>query len=217
MIEIIPNWHPVFVHFPIAFSAAAVFFITLGMLFKRQPWAIQCLLFGRWMLWGAAIFACVAAVFGWFAYNSVTHDDAGHAAMTLHRNWALVALSVLVLLAIIDIWPKRISTAPRYGFLAALIVAWLLVVNVAWLGAEVVFRHGVGVMSLPMPMPEKSGDDGHEHGAVQDGTHMMGELIPSEPIHVAEPMPKTPTTNGAAISPNKAVHGHAPGTADHAN
>lgn len=149
MIEIIPNWHPVFVHFPIAFSAAAVFFVSLGMLFKLQPWAKQCLLFGRWMLWGAAIFACVAAVFGRFAYNSVTHDDAGHAAMTLHRNWALMALTVLVLLAIIDIWPKRKATLPSYGFLIALIIAWLLVVNVAWLGAEVVFRHGLGVMSLP--------------------------------------------------------------------
>jgi hypothetical protein len=38
---------------------------------------------------------------------------------------------------------------PSYGFLIALIIAWLLVVNVAWLGAEVVFRHGLGVMSLP--------------------------------------------------------------------
>ena len=175
MIEIIPNWHPVFVHFPIAFSAAAVFFVSLGLLCKSKSWATQCLLFGRWMLWGAAIFACVAAVFGWFAYNSVDHDNAGHRAMTLHRNWALVALSVLVLLAAIDVWPKKYA-APSYGFLAALVVAWLLVVNAAWHGAEVVFRHGLGVMALPEVKSSKienreiksdgveGSGDGHAHG-----------------------------------------------------
>jgi uncharacterized membrane protein len=30
MIEIIPNWHPVFIHFPIAFATAAVFLVALG-------------------------------------------------------------------------------------------------------------------------------------------------------------------------------------------
>lgn len=76
MIEIIPNWHPVFVHFPIAFATAPVFFVAIGKLFNNKSWAAQSLATGRWMLWTAAIFACVAAVFGWFAYNSVDHDDA---------------------------------------------------------------------------------------------------------------------------------------------
>ena len=36
MIEIIPNWHPVFVHFPIAFATTAVLFVVLGILFKAK-------------------------------------------------------------------------------------------------------------------------------------------------------------------------------------
>ena len=31
MLEIIPNWHPAFVHYPIAFATAAVVFITMGL------------------------------------------------------------------------------------------------------------------------------------------------------------------------------------------
>ena len=119
------------------------------------------------MLWAAAIFAGIAAVFGWFAYNSVAHDEASHAAMTLHRNWALGALSALALLTAIDMWPKRPTTLPSYGFLALLITAWLLVVNAAWHGGEAVYRHGLGVMALPDVHDEKDdsthGEDGHEH------------------------------------------------------
>lgn len=83
MIQIIPNWHPVFVHFPIAFATAALAFTAVGKFFKNEQWATTCLMMGRWMLWGAAISACVAAVFGWLAYNSILHDEAGHLAMTI--------------------------------------------------------------------------------------------------------------------------------------
>ena len=228
MIEIIPNWHPLFVHFPIAFSAAAVFFMAMGKVFRGQAWATQSLLFGRWMLWAAAIFACVAAVFGWFAYNSVDHDDAGHLAMTLHRNWALVALAALALLATIDIWPKKSAALPSNIFLAALIAAWLLVVNAAWHGGEVVFRHGLGVMSLPKPESHGDGHEhggGHEHGAGQGDAPQPGEATSGGHAHEDEshaqhphavvPSDKKPAVNGAGSPAKKAGHSHAPGTAPH--
>lgn len=167
MIEIIPNWHPVFVHFPIAFATAAVFFFVAGMLFKEKTWTAQCLLVSRWMLWVAAIFACIAAVFGWLAYNSVEHDEAGHLAMTMHRNWALAALGALILLTTWDAWRSRSGKMPSQGFLCLLVAAWLLVISTAWYGAELVYRHGLGVMSLPdvhVEQDEAPHDEaGHEH------------------------------------------------------
>ena len=167
MIEIIPNWHPVFVHFPIAFATASVFFFVAGKLFKEKKLAAQCLLVGRWMLWAAAILVCVAAVFGWLAYNSVEHDEAGHLAMTMHRNWALAALGALVSLAALDAWSQRSIATPSYGFLLLLVVAWLLVVSAAWHGGEVVYRHGLGVMALPDIHDEQDAlphdYDEHEH------------------------------------------------------
>lgn len=207
MIEIIPNWHPVFVHFPIAFATAAVFFVAIGKLFNAKPWAKQCLIFGRWMLWAAAIFACIAAVFGWFAYNSVEHDESGHLAMTLHRNWALMALSALVVLAVIDLWPKRSTALPSYGFLALLIAAWLLVVNAAWHGGELVFRHGLGVMSMP-----KLEGHTHEHGEVHGDMHEHGEDTLLDDVHAHS---HDDIANGAGTPPKKAGHTHPPGTSPH--
>lgn len=80
MVEIIPNFHPALVHFPIAFATAAVAFIAIAALFRNWSYAAQCLITGRWMLWGAALFALIAAVFGWFAFNSVAHDEVSHVA-----------------------------------------------------------------------------------------------------------------------------------------
>jgi uncharacterized membrane protein len=211
MIEIIPNWHPVFVHFPIAFTTAAVFFFTVAQLFKEKPWAAQCLMTGRWMLWGAAIFAGIAAVFGWFAYNSVNHDEAGHLAMTTHAYWALSALGALVLLAALDLRSKHFAGSSAYGFLVLLIAAWLLVVSTAWHGAEVVFRHGLGVISLPKA--EGQGHS-HEHGEGHDhgDMHEHGEDTPLDDVHAHS---HDDIANGAGSPPRKAGHTHPPGTPPH--
>jgi uncharacterized membrane protein len=167
MIEIIPNWHPAFIHFPIAFTTASVFFFVAAIVFKGKTLAAQCLLASRWMLWAATIFACIAAVFGWLAFNSVEHDEAGHLAMTVHRNWALGALGALILLAALAERSRRFTVKPPYGFLILLIGAWLLVISTAWHGAELVYRHGLGVMALPDVHEEHNAAmqdaDGHVH------------------------------------------------------
>lgn len=167
MIEIIQNLHPALVHFPIAFATAAVAFIAVGTSFRSWPYAAQCLITGRWMLWGAALFALIAAVFGWLAFNSVAHDEVSHAAMTLHRNWALGALAALLALAAWDVWRSRSGRMPSHGFLGLLVAAWMLVISTAWHGAELVYRHGLGVMSLPdienEAAPHQHDGSGHQH------------------------------------------------------
>lgn len=163
MVEIIPNWHPALVHFPIVFTTAAVVFIAIGLAYKNKSWAVQCLITGRWMLWGAALFAVIAAMFGWLAYNSVEHDEVSHAAMNVHRNWAAGALTALLALTARDVWQKYSGKMPSQDFLVLLIVAWLLVISTAWHGAELVYRHGLGVMALP---DVHAGQDAATHAAV---------------------------------------------------
>lgn len=149
MIEIIPNWHPVFVHFPIALTATALVFVSAGAVFRKNPHAAQFWTTGRWLLWLAALSALAAAVFGGIAFNSVAHDDVSHAAMLLHRKWALSTLGMLLALAAWDMWRARSGKAPWQGLPVLLVIAWLLVTSTAWHGAELVYCHGLGVMSLP--------------------------------------------------------------------
>ena len=224
MIEIIPNFHPAIVHFPIAFTTAALAFTAIGTLFRHWSYAAQCLVTGRWMLWGAALFAVIAAVFGGFAFNSVAHDEVSHAAMILHRNWALGTLAALLALAAWDVWRDRSGKASSYGFLGGLLLAWLLVMSTAWHGAELAYRHGLGAMSLP----EAEGvGHAHEHDAGHGG--MQGEDALHEDVHAhshevtvsgehphdAEPGHATPATDDAGTAPGKAGHTHAQGMPPH--
>ncbi|GAB5605760.1 DUF2231 domain-containing protein [Sideroxyarcus sp. TK5] len=169
MIEIIPNFHPAIVHFPIAFTTAALAFTVIGTLFRNWSYAAQCLITGRWMLWGAALFALITAVFGWFAFNSVAHDEVSHAAMKVHRNWALGALAALLALAAWDVWRGRSGKMPSPVLLVLLVAAWLLVTSTAWYGAELVYRYGLGVMALPDvhagqgAAPHDAGEHEHDH------------------------------------------------------
>lgn len=225
MIEIIPNWHPLFVHFPIAFATAAVFFMAIGKFFKVKLWAQQCLVFGRWMLWGAALFAAIAAVFGWLAYNSVEHDEPSHVAMLLHRNWALATLAALGVLAAWDYWRARASRSPSGGLLWLSGGVWLLLISTAWHGGELVYRHGLGVMSLP-----KSEGNGHGHihahgqahnempaqdeNALQDDVHHHADTADGEYRDDAKLDRNISSGNGASTS-QKTDHTHAPGTPPH--
>ena len=229
MIKIIPNLHPAFVHFPIAFITAALAFTAIGTLFRNGSYAAQCLVTGRWMLWGTALFALIAAVFGWFAFNSVAHDEVSHAAMILHRNWALGALAALLALAAWDMWRGRSGkmpspNIPSPGFLVLLVAAWLLVTGTAWHGTELVYRHGLGVMSLP-----KSEVPGHPHEHSHGDIPVQNSATPHEDAHThshdatangahphdTEPGSKIPATDGAGTAPKKTVHTHAPGTPPH--
>ena len=149
MIQIIPNFHPIVVHFPIALTIVSFISALSSQLFKKRVFANQLATVSHYLLWLAAATALVAVAFGWMAYNSVNHDDAGHAAMTVHKFWAFTTAAVLVLLALFD-FKKHQSSAIMPMYLVCLLgLASALVISTAWLGGEVVYRHGIGVMSLP--------------------------------------------------------------------
>lgn len=138
---------------------------------RSMHWAIV----GHWTLWLAAIGAIAAVLFGLEAYNSVNHDDAGHIAMTLHRDWALAVAASLVLFALWDRWKRKDTDLLSWPMLALLLLLTAGIVRTAWLGGEVVFVHGVGVKaveiqsnrSLPAisvtPEAEDSSSAGHDH------------------------------------------------------
>lgn len=162
MIEIIPNWHPIFVHFTLGiFSAAFGFFLVsyfLSFLPVLKNLAYELEITARWCLWVVAFITIGTVLVGLYAYNTVVHDSVSHVAMTNHRNWALPTAAAIILMAIWSFWRYVKQQKLSLGFIIALVVVELLLLSTAWRGAELVFRYGLGVISLPQP-----GEMDHHH------------------------------------------------------
>ena len=167
MIEIIPNWHPIFVHFTVALLSLATG-LLIAARFVPEPLAQQWSIAGRWCLWIGAGFAIITVAAGLYAESTVLHDEPAHEVMEEHETLALTTLGTFLILAIWSAWKVRkgASEALRNGlFLLLLAGGVVLLVSTAWHGGELVYRHGLGVQSLPQP------DNDHDHaGSTAEGT-----------------------------------------------
>ena len=157
MIEIVPNWHPVWVHFPIALRSIAVVLFVLAGVLRDRPMAPGATLVARWNLALGVLLLIPSLITGYLAYGSVEHDSAGHEAMTRHL-WAAWITTGLFIAAAIAAWMDRHRQAGASVLLLVLLVPGLAAISATgYLGAENVYRHGIGVERLPDP------DDHHHH------------------------------------------------------
>jgi len=190
VIEIIPNWHPLLVHFTLGLlSTSVLFYLASALLSKRNAWKQQWLTMANWSLWSGCLFTIATAIAGWFAYNSVAHDSLSHAAMTLHRNWALPTASIFLLLGLWAILIAKKDRNPGFLFLTFSMIAAGLLMVTGWLGAEAVYRYGLGVQSLPV-VTEGSDGHNHSHGSEQsksnaDGHQHTHEILPDQLLNEA--------------------------------
>lgn len=171
MIEILPNWHPLFVHFTVALLSIASLFFLLAWIFKARAIAAQWASVAYWNLWLGMGFAVITALAGWDAYNTVAHDTPSHAAMTDHRNWALATLAVYAGIAAWSAWQYRAGKEIKWHFLLVVFIGAGLLASTGWRGGELVYRYGLGVMSMP-----KAEGEGHAHEHGGAGGHAHGDV-----------------------------------------
>lgn len=165
--EIIPNWHPIFVHFTVGLLTMSVFFYIVSYLSRNFHFvkaAQEFEIAARWCLWAGAAITVGTVLAGFYAYNTVNHDAQSHIAMTSHRNWAIVTAAVALLIAIWSIWRHYKQKMVTLSFILILLIMQGLLLSTAWRGGEAVYRYGLGVMDLPDSM-EGSQMDGHDHGS----------------------------------------------------
>jgi len=168
MITVIPNWHPIFVHFTVALIIISALMHVLHLFVDgdAESLKIKTATVANWNLWLGAILTLFTILAGWFAYNSVEHDAPSHAAMTLHKNWAFSTAAFIIVVAIWSFQQARWAVRLSKPIVFATVLAAALVGATAWLGGEVVYRYGLGVMSLPKT-------DSHSHAA-GSGDHAHG-------------------------------------------
>lgn len=150
MFEMLPNWHPVAVHFPIALVMTATLLLLAA---KLRPANTLLPASARLLLAFAALTALLAVGLGWHAFLTVEHDAAGHLLMLRHRNWAQACSGALLLLALWDAWRQRAGQLSHAALLPAMLLLSGGLVFTAWLGGEMVYRHGVGVLPSAFAAP----------------------------------------------------------------
>lgn len=167
MIEVIPNWHPIFVHFTVALFSTSVGFYILAYFMTRVK-SMQCHLaiefeiVARWCLWLAALVTLGTLAAGLYAYHTVHHDEISHMAMTNHRHWALATVGGIWPAAAWSVWNYRQQKALTLAFVVSLLVIQGLLLSTGWRGGELVYRYGLGVISLPASEGEE-----HHHAMMQ--------------------------------------------------
>ncbi len=170
MLNILPNWHPIFVHFTVALLIVAAAMHVLSHFVSNINLKNQLAITARWNLWigiGATLLTVAA---GWYAFYTVSHDTPSHLAMTEHRNWAMVTFAVLLGIAAWEYYLHRHGKNKGWLFTGLMVIAASLLLSTAWHGGELVYRYGLGVMS--MPKPEGAG---HAHDAADGDAHTPTE------------------------------------------
>ncbi len=216
MIEIIPNWHPLMVHFTLGLLSISALLYLAGSVLKKP----HLLIAARWNLWIGATLTVGTVLAGLQAYNSVAHDAASHAAMTNHKNWALPTAGIFIVLALWALWKQRGAKTVSPIFVGAILLASGLLAITGYKGAEVVYRHGTGVMR----MPEIQGDGGHgshshggeaaagHHGGAEMGGMEMEDhhSAPESDDHhsMMEGMDMPPENNDDQNAPSESDHDH---------
>ncbi|MDE1900594.1 MAG: DUF2231 domain-containing protein [Alphaproteobacteria bacterium] len=162
---IVPNWHPLFVHFPIALLVAAAGLLAAAFFWKEGAVRSKLYQSGLINLWLGTVGAGAAIATGLYASLTVQHDELGHMAITRHMHWALLTLALSLLTAAVAIRFRR-KDRPTTLMLALALLCAAAVGVTGYLGGENVFRHGIGVMRLP-------GAAEHHHHSLfdQDGDH----------------------------------------------
>ncbi len=170
--KIIPNWHPILVHFTVALYAIATLLFILGYLANKNEWARK-FTGNEWPqkftnaaylnLWLGALITLLTVAAGFYAYNTVAHDEPSHLAMTNHKNWALTTASFFWIVAIWSIFKYRAGKQVGLLFVTAMLIGSGLVGITGFKGGEVVYRFGLGVMSLPKT-------DSHRHPGAEGGS-----------------------------------------------
>lgn len=160
MPEIIPNWHPILVHFTFALLFLSPFFFAAGLLGKKQPWGHSFTVTGRAFLWTGVLITGIT-VWAGFGAMEQAHEyisEQTHHHIHDHRNWAIataISFTVLGLWSFVN-WHRGLKES--WLLVALLFTAAGSLAMTGYKGGELVYQHGVGVL----PQLDSGSHGGHE-------------------------------------------------------
>ena len=165
MIEIIPNIHPFLVHFSIALTIVCFILLNLGYGFsflKLDRISKKCFDSAEMILYMLGIFIILTIFAGFYAFYTVIFNNMiAHKAMVLHRNIALIFTFSIFIFIIWAVILSRKKKFPSAFFMMGFIIPVCLALFTGYLGAELVYRHSIGVIKNVEVLQNHSNN--HQH------------------------------------------------------
>ena len=141
------NYHPLFVHFPIALWLGALLFEALAVVRTRDEWHRTA----ARLLYLGTLTALAAAGTGLLAEESVPETGPAHEVMEIHQALMLITTSAAVGLCMFAFFLRnRFTAGLRKLPLAGLIVLAVLLAVGSDRGAQLVYQYATAVR-LPGP------------------------------------------------------------------
>ena len=143
------NYHPLLVHFPIAFiyGAALLYFLASISASERLKWT------ALWMLMLGALAAAAALASGFYAAPGLMVSQSVRHELLRHHKHLMVASSAAT--GVLTVWAiatRPMPTRGRYLFLAGLIAVMCLIAAGADLGGEMVYGYNAGGSACAQPI-----------------------------------------------------------------
>jgi uncharacterized membrane protein len=178
---IIPNYHVILIHAPLALLAIGTLIELFAFLWPRSTFRQA----GRWMLLIGALSAIPAATSGLFAARQALSDEEETSwALLQHsqkfqsdQQWEVLrdhvmlnAIAVGVFAFLVVAWlgsTDRVRRRLHLVFLIILLTGMGLLTAGAWHGGELVYRYSTGAISSPASQPSTSpttAEQAHTHG-----------------------------------------------------
>ena len=143
------NYHPLIVHFPIAFiyGAALMYFLASMLASENLKWT------ALWMLALGALGAAAAVLSGFYAAPGLmVSESVRHELLRHHKQLMVTASLITGALTLWAIAARPMPTRGRYVFLAGLIAVLGLITAGADLGGEMVFSYNAGGSACAQPI-----------------------------------------------------------------
>jgi uncharacterized membrane protein len=138
------QWHPMVVHFPLALILTAAAALLLARLLTGRIGATLAMV-GTWNLCLGAVAALFAIGTGMAAVLDLHLAVAAKEAVSLHVKWALFTTVALLLLAVWRGAGSAQNSRPSWLFLLVLFAATAALIETGYRGGQNVYRFGVGV------------------------------------------------------------------------
>jgi uncharacterized membrane protein len=136
------NYHPLFVHFPIALWVAALLFEALAQARGKDELHRAA----KWLLYLGTLAGLAAVGTGLLAEESVPEAGPARDVMETHELLMQITTSLAIGLCVFAFFLRSLAAAwARKVFLAGLVVLALLLTVGADRGTQLVYQYGVGV------------------------------------------------------------------------